>query len=128
MQQDNNLKNPKLLTSRRKAITEVHKKNIINEILKQHDSLRPAKYWMQPKKFRDLVYALYSEYKNKNSKCCICNKAFHNNLVRDFHINTIHQIEVLYSCEKCEVDNIQDDIHFKSIYEYFGHMSQYHDN
>lgn len=44
---------------------EPHKKDILNEILENHESLRPAKYWMQGKNFRNLIFALYKEYKDK---------------------------------------------------------------
>ena len=107
-------------------MNEAHKKDILNEILKNHESLRPARYWMQGKNFRNLIFALYKEYKDKESMCCICNKAFHNNFVRDYHINNIHHIEVLYSCEECEINGSGDDNHFKNIYQYFGHKNQYH--
>ena len=107
-------------------MNEAHKKDILNEILKHHESLRPSKYWMQRKNFRNLISALYREYKDKQSKCCICNKSFHNNFVRDYHINNIHHIEVLYSCEMCEFSGEGGDNHFKNIYQYFGHKNQYH--
>ena len=81
---------------------------------------------MQGKNVRKLIFALYKEYKDKESKCCICKKALHNNFVKDYHINTTHQVKVLHSCEECELNGSGDDNHFNSIYQYFGHKNQYH--
>lgn len=107
-------------------MNEAHKKDILNEIIKSHESLRPARYGMQGKNFRNVIVALYKEYKDKESTCCICNKAFHNNFIRDYHINNIHHIEVLYSCEECETNGKRDDNQLKNIFQYFGHKNQYH--
>ena len=46
--------------------------------------------------------------KIKNKNVVFVTKLLRNNLIRDFHINTAHQIEVLYSCEKCEANNIYE--------------------
>ena len=107
---------------------DTYKKKILNEIFRHYNTLKPIKYWMQKRKFKNLIYVLYEDHMNKNSTCCICKTSFCNNLVRDSHLNLVYEIEVFYSCEECKENNIEDDAYFGDIYQYFSHINQYHDN
>ena len=109
-----------------KTISKLNKTEILREIFSYHDSKHTFNYWMKPRKFKNLISTLYIDYKHKNNQCCICQKSFHNNLVRDFHINMIHQIEIYYSCEHCKIDDIECDTYFTDIYQYFDHQFKYH--
>ena len=55
---------------------EAHKKDILNEILKNHESLRPAKYWMQGKNFRNLIFDYTRSTKIKSQCVASATKRF----------------------------------------------------
>ena len=102
-----------------------------SKLLLQHkETLKPITHWLIPERVQSVINNVSKEHTGiEKIKCFICTKSFANEFLRDFHLINIHNMHVSFTCKQCENSEVSDEdsIYFKSLYNYFAHLAEEHE-